>query len=282
MIGKHVDVIADLYGYSKTFCKEISAEVSDAVVRFRYNKIVFIFPPWLEIYENDVERQQDFQEALKTYHALKEAYPACGYELIEVPKCAIDTRTDFILQTIVKSILDDLKNDINQLLGFHDDTPRINYGPCSVFAQLFLLAWNDHFKEKVHICFVMTLNRDDIHRRADEISLLDFAELGFTDEWYLDEKRKAGANSYQCYEQLRAKVRALCQEELSQGSYRSALKLSQVVASRVVHESLELLSTFTPYKNRDVDGLDWTKPTFYYWCNEEYKAFKGKSIAVEV
>lgn len=155
--------IPDLYGYSKTFCGEISTEVNDAVVRFRYNKVVFIFPPWLEIYKNDVERQQDFQEALKTYHALKEAYPFCGYELIEMPKGTIDERTDFILQTIAKSILDDLKNDINQLLGFHDDTPRINYGPCGVFAQLFFRAWNDHFKEKAHICFVMTPKRDECY-----------------------------------------------------------------------------------------------------------------------
>ncbi|MDA9271870.1 hypothetical protein N9Q05_00665 [bacterium] len=63
------------------------------------------------------------------------------------------------------------------------------------------------------------------------------------------------------------------------GIYRSALKLSQVVASRVIHESPELLSTFIPYKNHDVDGRDWTKPTFYDWCNEKYKAFKRKSIA---
>ena len=58
-------------------------------------------------------------------------------------------------------VLDDLKNDINQLLGFHEDTPRINYGPCGVFAQLFFEAWNRRFKDKVHICFVMTPNREE-------------------------------------------------------------------------------------------------------------------------
>src|SRR5690606_26765655 len=81
--------IPDLYGYSHAFCEEISTEVTNAIVRFRYNKVVFIFPPWIEIYKNDVERQQDFQEALKTYHALKEAYLYCGYKLVEMPKCTI-------------------------------------------------------------------------------------------------------------------------------------------------------------------------------------------------
>ena len=59
------------------------------------------------------------------------------------------------------AILDALKDDINQLLGFHDDTPKINYGPCGVFALLFFQAWNSRFSEKIHICFVMTPDRGE-------------------------------------------------------------------------------------------------------------------------
>ena len=58
-------------------------------------------------------------------------------------------------------ILNGLKIEINQLLGYHEDIPRINYGPCGVFAHLFYEAWNNRFAEKVHICFVMTLPRDE-------------------------------------------------------------------------------------------------------------------------
>lgn len=61
----------------------------------------------------------------------------------------------------MSAILNDLKNDINALLGFHEDTPRINYGPCGAFAQLFFESWNHRFKEKVHICFVMTRSREE-------------------------------------------------------------------------------------------------------------------------
>ncbi len=63
--------------------------------------------------------------------------------------------------TIIEDILDDLKIEINQLLGYHEGIPRINYGPCGIFAQLFYEAWNSRFTEKVHICFVMTLSRDE-------------------------------------------------------------------------------------------------------------------------
>lgn len=61
----------------------------------------------------------------------------------------------------IQTILNELKNEINQLLGYHEDIPRINYGPCGVFAHLFYKAWNSRFTDKVHICFVMTLSRDE-------------------------------------------------------------------------------------------------------------------------
>ena len=66
----------------------------------------------------------------------------------------------------IARILDGLKNDINQLLGFHDDTPRINYGPCGVFAHLFFEAWNQRFADKIHICFIMTLSREECYHIA--------------------------------------------------------------------------------------------------------------------
>lgn len=58
-------------------------------------------------------------------------------------------------------VLNDLKNDINNLLGFYEDTPRINYGPCGVFAQLFFEAWNSRFPKKVHIVFVMMTSHEE-------------------------------------------------------------------------------------------------------------------------
>lgn len=51
--------------------------------------------------------------------------------------------------------LNSLSDEINQLYGFVDDTPCINYGPCGVFAYLFYHEWNACIPNKVHICFVM-------------------------------------------------------------------------------------------------------------------------------
>lgn len=153
--------IPDLYGYSKAFCKDISINVVQAIAQFRYNSTVFIFPPWREIYENDEERKQDFQEAIFTYKELKDAYAYCNYQIVEVPKISIKKRVDFILKIVMETCLANLKNDINKLLGFHEGTPRINYGPCGVFAKLFFDAWNRRFKEKVHIVFVMMRSQEE-------------------------------------------------------------------------------------------------------------------------
>lgn len=61
----------------------------------------------------------------------------------------------------VVAALNNIKNEINTEYGFQDGIPRINYGPCGVFAQIFLQTWNQLFKSKVHICFIMTQSRDE-------------------------------------------------------------------------------------------------------------------------
>ncbi|GGH21507.1 hypothetical protein [Paenibacillus segetis] len=60
-----------------------------------------------------------------------------------------------------REILEKIKEEINAEYGFQDEIPRINYGPCGVFAQIFVLKWNELFDHKVHICFVMTPSRDE-------------------------------------------------------------------------------------------------------------------------
>ena len=153
--------IPDLYGYAKTFCHKEHNEVNQAVEHYRYCQTIFLFSPWKAIYTNDKERQQDFSEAMQTYIALKEGYQNCGYTFIDVPFLSVEQRVHFILQTLTQIILDDLQHEINQWLGFYDNTPRINYGPCGVFAKLFFDAWNERFSEKVHIVFILMKSHEE-------------------------------------------------------------------------------------------------------------------------
>ena len=54
-------------------------------------------PPWREIYETDAERRQDWPTAVRTYEAVTRAYIDLGYRLVELPKCKVEGRAEFVL-----------------------------------------------------------------------------------------------------------------------------------------------------------------------------------------
>ena len=64
---------------------------------FLYNRTVFIAPPWPEIFHQDLERKQDFDEAQRTYDALVSTFDGLHFELIELPRIAVKERCQFIL-----------------------------------------------------------------------------------------------------------------------------------------------------------------------------------------
>jgi predicted ATPase len=89
--------ISELIGYCRLINCDIPPYLNNATRMFRSNKKVFLMPPWKEIYQNDAERKQDWQEAVNTYLEISKAYSETGYQIIEVPKCSLKDRVDFIL-----------------------------------------------------------------------------------------------------------------------------------------------------------------------------------------
>lgn len=93
-------------GVLDTFCylnmenipipKEMTVLINDVT----YNKKVFILPPWKEIYENDNERKQNWEEAVSTFKNMKEIYFHYGYNVVEVPIGTIENRLKFVLDEI--------------------------------------------------------------------------------------------------------------------------------------------------------------------------------------
>ena len=63
----------------------------------RYNRLVFLTPPWPEIYAGDPERRHGFDAAVAEYGRLEKAYPALGYEVIILPKVPVAERADVVL-----------------------------------------------------------------------------------------------------------------------------------------------------------------------------------------
>jgi predicted ATPase len=66
----------------------------------RYNRRVFLAPPWPEIYRTDHERRHGLEAAIAEYERLLETYPALGYEVLILPKVGVAERADFVLQNV--------------------------------------------------------------------------------------------------------------------------------------------------------------------------------------
>lgn len=94
--------IPDLIGYSQLEKLEFGENLIIAVQKYRYNKLVFVAPPWDKIYCRDNERKQSYAEAVATYEALVKAYTDNNYELIEIPRTDVKHRADFILNKVKK------------------------------------------------------------------------------------------------------------------------------------------------------------------------------------
>src|SRR5215468_1398793 len=67
---------------------------------YRYNKRVFLAPPWQEIYTLDQERRHDFADAVAEYDRLIAVYPALGYDIHVLPKVSAAKRADWILASL--------------------------------------------------------------------------------------------------------------------------------------------------------------------------------------
>ena len=90
--------IIDSYGANGT---TPSPALIEAVRTRRYNRRVFLFPPWQEIYETDSERQQDWAEAERTFGLIQARLPALGYDPVVVPPDTVEARATFVLARAV-------------------------------------------------------------------------------------------------------------------------------------------------------------------------------------
>ncbi len=92
--------IIDILAYAKMVNIEISEEMKQQARKLPFNKKVFVTPPWKEIYCNDEERKQRFEEAIDTFEHIVREYRELGYEVIELPKTDVESRINFILDEL--------------------------------------------------------------------------------------------------------------------------------------------------------------------------------------
>jgi predicted ATPase len=92
--------VPDVIGYLRLMRLPVPAHMEVAARTFRYNRRVFIAPPWPEIFRQDEERRQTLEEAARTYDTLAATYPDYGYEPITLPRASVGERVRFVLNRL--------------------------------------------------------------------------------------------------------------------------------------------------------------------------------------
>jgi len=91
--------IPDMISYAKLLCTD-PAEAIKASETFRYNKRVFMFSAWKDIYTNDEERKMSYELARKFGDNVRKVYMNTGYDIIDVPLVSVEQRVEFIRKCI--------------------------------------------------------------------------------------------------------------------------------------------------------------------------------------
>jgi len=95
--------IPDTLGYARLIGLPNTDAIEQACERYRYAPLVFLTPPWKEIYSTDSERRQNFAEAERTFDVIAQVYRELGYQLCELPKLPPRPRAHFVLEQVPRA-----------------------------------------------------------------------------------------------------------------------------------------------------------------------------------
>ena len=89
----------DVVAYLNAFGQDVPCGMLNDCSKYCYD-VVFVFPPWKDIFVQDTERIEVFDEAKHLYNALLKTYSHFGMQCIEVPKLSIEERLRFIMDRL--------------------------------------------------------------------------------------------------------------------------------------------------------------------------------------
>lgn len=92
--------VPDVIGYLRVCGLGVPRHMLTAAAKFRYNKQVFLAPPWRETFHEDAERKQSWEEAVATFEAMVSTYESLDYEIVLLPLASVQERAEFVLKQI--------------------------------------------------------------------------------------------------------------------------------------------------------------------------------------
>ncbi len=94
--------LPDVLAYMDYFGQSAEQHYTDLCLEHRYDEVL-ILPPWKEIYVQDNERMENFEQACGIHEKLEKTYIDLGYTPIEVPFDTIENRMQFVVDFINKA-----------------------------------------------------------------------------------------------------------------------------------------------------------------------------------
>tara|TARA_R110002074_G_scaffold5143_6_gene25293 strand:- start:14232 stop:14810 length:579 start_codon:yes stop_codon:yes gene_type:complete len=93
--------LPDVIAYMNFFKQPIEKRYNDLCLENRYDEVL-ILPPWEDIYVQDNERMENFEQACGIHEYLEKTYIDLGYKPIEVPFGTIENRLQFVVELLEK------------------------------------------------------------------------------------------------------------------------------------------------------------------------------------
>ena len=92
--------LIDTIAYMEKDELSIPEEWKHAVEKLRYSNPVFITPPWREIFGNDYERRESWEQLLDIPETFVTDYQVAGYQVVLLPHASVKERIAFILDHV--------------------------------------------------------------------------------------------------------------------------------------------------------------------------------------
>lgn len=89
--------VIDVLAYMDHFDQPYPFSFVQAATELRYDR-VFLLPPWKDIYVQDSERMESFEEALKIHECLMASYREYNYSPLLVPPGPLPKRMAYLLK----------------------------------------------------------------------------------------------------------------------------------------------------------------------------------------
>ncbi len=90
----------DIFAYLQVNQQAWDVQLLNEARKLAFTTKVFFFPSWKEIYKQDEERLESFEEGVQIANALREVYMRFGFQLVEMPLKSVEERIEFIFNEI--------------------------------------------------------------------------------------------------------------------------------------------------------------------------------------